>query len=322
MSSSEKCPVCDRQVERLEDDPARDVVQIDCQHCGNFALSGSLKAELPSLLKQQDAQPKLSHALRRSQESSARPLFDHYAAEAALKQPLPRPREQADFLVRWLAENSPGPGEKVWVNYTDHGAIIGAKSKDGFELVIDHLFDRDFVTGQQSKTLGGGDEAYATLTFAGWEHYEDLLRIGQVYRKAFMAMKFGDAELERVLETVFKPGAKRAGFDLFKLTDIPKAGLIDNRIRVEIQTSDFVVADLSHDNNGAYWEAGYAEGLGKPVIYLCKKSKFEQAKTHFDTNHHHTILWEADAPERCSEEFTATIRATLPHIARMDDGIK
>jgi len=322
MASAEKCPVCDSLVERLERDPAKDAVQIDCPHCGNFALSGSLEAELPSLLKQPDAQPKLSHALRRSQESSARPLFDTYAAEAVFKQPLPRPREQADFLVRWLAENSPGPGERVWVNYAKHGAIVGAKSKAGFELVIDHLFDSDLVTGFKSETLGGGDEASPALSFAGWDHYEKLLRSGQVYRKAFMAMKFGDTALDNVLENVLKPGAKRAGFDLFKLNDRPKAGLIDNRMRVEIQASDFIVADLTHDNHGAYWEAGYAEGLGKPVIYLCEKSKFEQAKTHFDTNHHHTILWDAESPAACAEEFTATIRATLPHIAKMDDGIE
>jgi len=323
MTSLEKCPVCDREVERLEHDPQkRDAVQIDCPHCGKFSLSGSLEAELPSLLKQPDAQPKLSHALRRSQESSARPLFDTYVAEAALKQPLPRPREQADFLVRWLAGNCPGPGETVVVNYENNGAIAGAKSENGFELVIDHLFDSDLVTGEKSSALGCGDTAFATLTFAGWDHYENLLRSGQVYRKAFMAMKFGDAALDNILEKVLKPSAEKAGFDLYKLTDIPKAGLIDNRIRVEIQASDFVAADLTHDNHGAYWEAGYAEGLGKPVIYLCEKSKFEQAKTHFDTNHHLTILWDADAPERCSEEFTATIRATLPHIARMDDRVE
>lgn len=322
MSSSEKCPVCDRQVEQLEHDPDKDAFQIDCPHCGNFALSGSLMAELPSLRMQPDAQPKLSHALRRSQESSARPLFDTYATEAVLKQQLPRPREQADYLVRWLAVNCSGPGEIVMVNYENNGAIVGAKSAAGFELVIDHLFDSGLVAGEKSRALGCSDAAYTTLTFAGWEHYENLLRSGQVYRKAFMAMKFDDPTLNDLLEKVFKPSALKAGFDLFKLNDRPKAGLIDNRIRVEIQASDFIVADLSHDNNGAYWEAGYAEGLGKPVIYICERSKFQKDKTHFDTNHHHTILWDADAPETCSEEFTATIRATLPHISKMDDGIE
>lgn len=135
-----------------------------------------------------------------------------------------------------------------------------------------------------------------------------------------MAMKFGDEQLTLVLENVFKPSAKRAGFDLSKLDDVPKAGLIDDRLRVEIQASDFLVADLTHDNLGAYWEAGYAEGLGKPVIYTCEKSKFASAKTHFDTNHHLTILWDAAAPEVAGNELVATIRATLPHLARLVDG--
>ena len=78
------------------------------------------------------------------------------------------------------------------------------------------------------------------------------------------------AALNQMLEQIFKPSAKRAGFELVKLDDTPAAGLIDNRMRAAIQAADFVVADLSHDNLGAYWEAGYAEGLGKPVIYKCE----------------------------------------------------
>lgn len=315
------CPVCDAPVSRRERDPTgRDAVLVDCPHCGAFAISGSLESTLPNLRSSvQDASAKLSHALRRAGEGAERPLFTTYTAEAALKQALPRPREQADLLVRWLAEHVPGPGETLWIEHATHGGIIGARSPAGFELVLDHLFEAGLVTGAQSKTIGGGDGAHATLTFAGWDHYESLRRGGRVYRKAFMAMKFGDGLLDQVLDTVFKPSALRAGFDLFKLSDRPKAGLIDNRMRAEIQSCDFVVADLSHDNLGAYWEAGYAEGLGKPVIYTCEKSKFEQAKTHFDTNHHLTILWDQASPGDCAQELVATIRATLPHIANMSD---
>ena len=316
------CPICDSPATRRERDPTgRDAVLVDCPHCGAFAISSSLEATLPNLRSEdRDATPKLSHALRRAEASSSRPLFTTYTTEALLKQPLPRPTEQADLLVRWLAEHVPGPGETLWIEHSTHGAIIGARSPAGFELVLDHLFESGLLTGNQSKTISGGDRAYATLTFTGWDYYESLRRGGRVYRMAFMAMKFGDTLLDQVLESVFKPSALRAGFDLFKLTDKPKAGLIDNRMRVEIQSSDFVVADLSHDNLGAYWEAGYAEGLGKPVIFTCEKSKFEQARTHFDTNHHLTILWDATSPSNCSQELVATIRATLPHLANMSDG--
>lgn len=314
------CPVCDSPATQREPDPGRDAVLITCTHCGAFALSRSLEATLPhTRASDPEASPKLSHALRRAQESSDRPLFTTHTAEGVLKQPLPRPREQADLLVRWLAEHIPGPGETVCVEHATHGAIIGAKSQGGFELILHHLFDAGLVTGNQSKSLQSGDQAHATLTFSGWDHYEELKRGGRVYRKAFMAMKFGDPTLDDVLERVFKPSALRAGFQLLRLTDTPRAGLIDNRMRVEIQASDFVVADLSHDNLGAYWEAGYAEGLGKPVIYTCERAKFQQARTHFDTNHHLTVIWEAASPDTCALELTATIRATLPHIAKLDD---
>lgn len=314
------CPVCDSPVTRRERDPTgRDAVLIDCPHCGEFALSGSLEASLPHIRSTPESSPKISHALRRAAEANERPLFTTYTVDAILRQQLPRPREQADLLVRWLAEHVSGPGETLWITHATHGAIVGARSPAGFELIVDHLFETGLLTGNQSKTIGGGDNAHATLTFVGWEQYENLRRGSSVYRKAFMAMKFGDSLLENVLEAVFKPTALRAGFDLFKLTDRPKAGLIDNRMRAEIQACDFVVADLSHDNLGAYWEAGYAEGLGKPVIYTCEKSKFEVAKTHFDTNHHLTILWDQAAPKDCAQEFLATIRATLPHLASMSD---
>jgi len=48
-----------------------------------------------------------------------------------------------------------------------------------------------------------------------------------------------------------------------------------------IRTARFVIADLTHDNNGAYFEAGFAEGLGLPVIYTCEAGKFDAKKTHF-----------------------------------------
>ena len=62
-------------------------------------------------------------------------------------------------------------------------------------------------------------------------------------------------------------------------------------MRVKIRDAKFVIADLTHDNNGAYWEAGYAEGLGKPVVYICEKTKFEDKNngTHFDVNHCTTL---------------------------------
>jgi nucleoside 2-deoxyribosyltransferase len=119
------------------------------------------------------------------------------------------------------------------------------------------------------------------------------------------------------VDEVFRPAVEQTGFRLEHLDDEPAAGQIDDRLRVEIRMCRFLIADLTDDNRGAYWEAGYAEGLGKPVIYTCNKFYFEKEGTHFDTNHHQTVVWDPGNPNKAAEDLKATIRATLPFEAKM-----
>lgn len=276
---------------------------------------------LPNMLAgHDDASTKLSHALRKQQElGSKSATLNSYTAKAVLDQQLPRPREQADLLIRWLGENLTGPGELVNVRFSEHGAIIGSKSQRGFKLILDHLFDTKVLTGQKQDSMDEVGKAKITLSFLGWERYEQLRQGNAVYGKAFMAMQYGDDKLDEIVEQIFKPSVKQTGFDLIRLNDVPCAGLIDDRLRVEIQKASFVIADLTHDNHGAYWEAGYAEGLGKPVIYTCEKAKFNEKKTHFDTNHHLHIIWDSSSLATVGESLKATIRATLPHLTKQTD---
>ncbi len=316
-----ECPICRSQLKEKQESPqGKDATFYSCPLCGNFLLSGSLVATVPHLIeKNKDANIKLSHALRSMQKTDNNVELYTNTAKEIIKNPLPSPKEQADLFIRWLAENTEGPGETIWVEPSTHKSIIGAKSSDGFSLIIEHLFNSGLVIGDIAETFGNQGSADVTLSFDGWDYYEKLLQGRTNYRKAFMAMKFGDPTLEKVLNEIFKPCIKQAGFDLFKQDDVLIAGLIDDRMRVEIQSSDFLIADLTHDNHGAYWEAGYAEGLGKPVIYTCEKEKFNIQKTHFDTNHHLTIVWDKESPQKAGEDLKATIRATLPHIAKQTD---
>ena len=93
----------------------------------------------------------------------------------------------------------------------------------------------------------------------------------------------------------------------------PKAGLIDNKIRLDIQTARFVVADLTNRNPGVYMEAGYAEGLGRPVFFMCSKKQWDEDKSsvHFDAAHHLIIFWDSKDPKQVCNELTTAIQATL-----------
>lgn len=315
------CQVCKQKLKEIQSLPERrDGDFFSCPQCGDYCASRTALSVLPSKLEsEKDAGAKISHMLRQAYEYGDIPTLYTTTIDEVLRRQLPNPREQADFFIRWLGKTLEGPGQMIDVDSVNHKSIIGAKSDEGFALIVKHLLENGMLNGHASDTMGAPFGANITLSFEAWDYYEVLIRGKTNYRKAFIAMKFGDQVLDKIVESVFKPSVKQAGFDLIKLDDEPKAGLIDDRLRVEIQSSQFLIADLSHDNLGAYWEAGYAEGLGKPVIYTCEKSKFVNEKTHFDTNHHLTIVWDQEDLDDARETLKATIRATFPSVAKMED---
>ena len=128
----------------------------------------------------------------------------------------------------------------------------------------------------------------------------------------FLAMEYDDVDLEAFASKHMKPAITESlQFKLKDMRDISQAGVIDLQLREALREAKFVVADLTHDNNGVYWEAGFAEALDKPTIYTCEKGKFEKVKTHFDTNHCTTILWSSDKPQKFREQFVSAIRRSL-----------
>lgn len=132
-----------------------------------------------------------------------------------------------------------------------------------------------------------------------------------------MAMPFGDAELDAVYKECFKPAVEATGFDLWRLDEKPEAGIIDNNMVVAIRECRFLLAEVTHLNPGALWEAGFAEGAGKPVIYLCREKEWKDR--HFDIAYRQSVKWDRNAPEEAVRNLKAAVRATFPADAIMED---
>ena len=160
-----------------------------------------------------------------------------------------------------------------------------------------------------------------TLTLEGWERFVALQQRQPDTRRAFMAMQFGNVALDRAYQDCFQPGVADAGFSLRRLDEGQGTGLIDDQMRVAIRTARFMLADLSSGNAGAYWEAGFAEGLGKPVLYLCQRETWDDAqlRPHFDTNHLVTVIWNLDDLPSARRRIADAIRNTFPADSTMTD---
>lgn len=147
------------------------------------------------------------------------------------------------------------------------------------------------------------DEYSLTLTPKGYSRIDALQKNSSSGRNVLIAMKFGDDTL--LLREAIRKGVNDAGYVAVFIDEVQHNEFITPELLKYIRDSKFVVVDLTHQNNGAYFEEGYAMGLGKPVIQLCQKD----TKLHFDIAQKNTIMWEteSDIPERLVNRIKATI---------------
>jgi hypothetical protein len=273
-----------------------------------------------------DRRAAMAFAVRRMTGRPEAPLLTRQAVQSLFETAsLPAPGELLDVAVLWFGQHSTRAGQEFDVTYSDYRTALGSVDGYAFRFVADAMISSSFFDGQLTPGMDPKDTQIigCRLSRFGWERFAELSRNQAQSRHAFMAMKYGDSQLDGIWAEHFAPEVTKAGFELRRLDQGQPAGLIDDQLRVMIRTSRFLVCDLTHGNRGAYWEAGFAEGLGKPVIYTCRRDVFDDRHSenhpHFDTNHMVTIPWDPADPARAARKLKDTVRATLPDEAKLND---
>jgi hypothetical protein len=289
---------------------------VDCARCGDFSVPHEVAKDLQLPFTDPKKRALASYTIRRMQASGPRPkLTADFFASLKIEN-LPTPAEVTDNLINWLADKAEGmPGALIELAYSDLFLLgaIGVVGANDIAWAVNALKSQDMFDGS-----AGPSSCKGNLTVRGWQRFEELKRAHIASRFAFFARKFDNAELDIVYEKCLRPAVRATGYELRTVTQ--RAGLVDALIEDEIRRCRFLVADLSDDNAGAYWEAGFAEGLGKPVIYVCRaRDGGAEKRTHFDANHRHTIRWDSASLDQTAANLKAVIRNTLLGDAKQAD---
>lgn len=310
--TQDPCPICDMQLVYPITSLNGDQFDLHCRNCGHHRLAGSARAELGSSNFKDNAvdRARIMYAL-----SSLRSFSRKRRRRSCQGQ------QRCSTTCSFTMATTVQPGEPRTLEPMQLRAVIGAQSWTAAHWTIEELVREGLLRREHAP------EGYEStwLTAKGWERYRQLLRDGVRSQHAFMAMQFNDPELDDVFVNHLKPTVALTGFELRRNDDPSQqqAGLIDNHMRVQIRASRFLVCDLSHGNRGAYWEAGFAEGLGRPVIFICRKDVFDNAShehhPHFDTKHHATIVWDPMDLAPAMRQLKDMIRATLPSETTSED---
>lgn len=147
------------------------------------------------------------------------------------------------------------------------------------------------------------------ITGQGWQRIDELKRTESAKKQGFIAMRFGDET--KPIRECFKKAISESGYSVSIIDEKEHNNQIVPEIFYEISQSKFVVVDVTYPNYGAYYEAGYAQGLGKEVIVCCRKKEFDSLdkKPHFDIAQKSTVVWtdENDLVERLKKRIEATV---------------
>ncbi len=314
VNATYKCPVC--RADATESNAGGASSAFSCPFCGDFKISGTLLATLPTNSKYNDKDRALiGYVLRQKQQAGETPeLVGNIVERIVAENSLPEIKEQIDNLIYYLGELTT-PGRQYRGDTREVLTTIGAIDLENYMLIRHFLFEKEYASG----VSGIGDyKEDITLRIQGWERFYELKNSVSDNRLAFMAMPFEDKRLQNVFLNWFKPACQALGFELRRVDELPEAGIINNKMMVDIRKSRFIIAELTGENRGVYWEAGFAEGLKKPVIYTCDDEYEANNPLHFDIRQHHTVFWTDDTLKEAAENLVVTIQATIPEAKTID----
>jgi hypothetical protein len=103
-----------------------------------------------------------------------------------------------------------------------------------------------------------------------------------------MAMDPDNPQLDDVIDAI-KEGVAKCGVKAERIDEVLSNERITDRLLDSVKEAEFVVVDLSYARPNVYYEAGYAQGLGKTPVYIAKAG----TEIHFDLKDYPIIYYES-----------------------------
>ncbi|MDE2935630.1 MAG: hypothetical protein OXP37_02175 [Chloroflexota bacterium] len=190
-------------------------------------------------------------------------------------------------LMRYLVNSSSALGEQLFASRAPMMAWAECGHDTELFFLEDYLKELGWVKGAG---LYGRETFAGTVTVDGYRQIAD--ESAATTNQAFVAMWF-DHSTDRAYSEGIETAVRDCGYTPLRIDRKEHINKIEDEIIAEIRRSRFVVADFTQGGEGArggvYYEAGFAHGLGIPVILSCQRDCFKHL--HFDTNHYNHIDW-------------------------------
>lgn len=334
-----KCPICGMsgaRVYHIDKDREKQVYvrkdsfeEVYCKQCGHWIISEYLEnkntlAELASYAryhKDENSTFYFGNKLSFSQEFTEDDFENLVLVNHDdVRNWYPRNFSQiTDRALMYFQSNIKYFGEVKKYTYKELVAITFAELPDGGEIqqfnaafsqieyLLDFLEKQNYIEYGKVVNVYDGPEWQSEVTVKvlpkGLARVDELQKDISNNKDVFVAMSFHNTE---DIREAIRRGILEAGFsDKFIDEIIHNQQIVPYMMRL-IRECRFLIMDITDPNYGAYYEAGYALGLGKEVIITCSKEIFSKKdfankleekalKPHFDIAQKQILVWEDTA---------------------------
>ena len=335
-ATTEKCPVCNSDGTFIQSNMSRNTFYYECPVRGCYELDLDIrekrdmnhlasylfynafheKTDSPSRFHTEMSEEYCAEIREQYQHNKALRLPYHMDAQTVDNWYPKTFSEKIDKILLYLGEHEEHFREERKYSHTELEVLLfidlhnnGSEYNHHFRdynscdiearRMLKYLKEEQFISTSDNLD----DSLNISIEPNGYKRIDELQRNNAKGKDVLVAMQFGD-ETKAVREAIRK-GIKDAGYNPIIYDEVENNNYIMPELLKTIRTSKFVVVDLSDHNNGAYFEEGYAMGLGKPVIQLCRKG----VELHFDAAQKNTIVWETEA--ELIKRLTNRIKATI-----------
>ena len=301
------CLVCNEHTAKVVASSAGGSFQVTCSYCGNYSITSSALFTLqnnPLTLSQ------VVNARGWIRENQSIMLHsDDLDRLKTLKSPTVA--ERADKLLLALSKESKHIGGVFEISHQEapNAKWIAYSWSENVQEVRYLLLQYMTATkGWLSNLVPQGLTAVIQIAAVGYDRLE-ALRFGDVKRvTGFCAMWFAD-EMTPVWGDAIRPGITASGYEPLRIDGVEHNNKIDDEILSNIRASRFVVADFTGERGGVYFEAGFALGLGIPVIWTVRDDAL--SKVHFDNRQYNFIVWKPEDLPDFARRLQLRIEATI-----------
>ncbi len=281
---------------------------------GSYVLWQEAKPFVESLSEQQKARLTTWLIDQRTQGDPV-PEINKENLEYAIHKRNLQIHDRAERLLQCLAYQGDTIGIGIDIQANTLSPYAWSESIRWEEVVylLNYLRESGWLdhTGTNNRINEMSGLVQGVVTVAGYNQIADQ-SVATDSTQAFVAMWF-DSKMNQLYNQGISPAVEAAGFIPYRVDREHFLGKIDDQIIAEIRRSRFLIADMTHGNDGArgsvYFEAGFALGLGIPVIYTCRKDLIK--KLHFDTRQYPHLDWTNEELKTFRHNLENKIRATV-----------